>query len=149
MKEEYAKFLDELIEERKKVFSYTDVSRQTVVQYQCDTFTQKFVDRFPHLRRQSGFVGSTEHWWCIDEDDSIVDPTAEQFRTYPILTYEEFDPLKHEVYLGKCPNCGDSRYGLVGQENQFRGFCDDECHEDYAKYCDRERGKLLLNMEDE
>lgn len=88
----------------------------------CGHATSEMVKEFPELTRVPGIVyfpfGSSEHWWCEDEEGNIIDPTASQFRgtlSYRVVLIIE------EVCLGKCMNCGSEIRGpmLVGRQT----FC--------------------------
>jgi formylmethanofuran dehydrogenase subunit E len=42
-----------------------------------------------------------QHWWCVDDEGNIHDPTAKQFPSYGVKQfYEEFDGLV------SCEECG-------------------------------------------
>ena len=75
---------------------------------------------FPELRITNGFVTlclinkPVTHWWCVDLEGNIVDPTAKQYdwNGTPILDYEEI-PDNHPERLykkQKCMNCGEYYY---------------------------------------
>src|ERR1035437_1476152 len=113
MKPEYADFLTQLIEHERGCYHESQrdsLTPRDLVRARCGEFTQEFVEKFPHLKRVAGFVGGIEHWWCVDIDGAIVDPTAEQFHGEP--EYVPYIAAEHEVRLGRCMNCGDEIYGL-------------------------------------
>ena len=111
-----------------------------VTRAKCVGWTLAFFEKFPELTRVSGFFKTehqlewakgTEHWWLVDSAGNIIDPTRGQFIAGKEI-YKVFDPLKDEVYLGKCPNCGEAQYGLIAEG--AKDICSDECAEDYERY---------------
>lgn len=98
----------------------------------CSSATTEMVAAFPELRRVAGFVGSTEHFWCVAPDGQIVDPTAEQFAPWggvDSADYREFQP-GDEVRVGRCMNCGVDIYATVQSLNDplaRRSSCGPEC----------------------
>ena len=98
---------------------------------QCQRVVAEMKKAFPELKIVSGwyhccFWGERQHWWLVDEDGSIVDPTVSQFPSKGMGDYEPYDgrPLP----TGKCMNCGD--YIYTG-----RDVCSDSCGEAYVAYC--------------
>src|ERR1035437_1692819 len=82
VKPEYEGFKTQLVEQVRASYHESqrdDTTPRDLVRARCDEFTQGFVEKFPHLKRVAGFVGGNEHWWCVDLDGTVVDPTAEQF----------------------------------------------------------------------
>jgi hypothetical protein len=102
---------------------------------QCLEATLDMVYDFPELRRLRGHIlveepfdlppTKTTHWWCVDPDGNIVDPTAHQYPTR-IIDYLPLDESKGEP-TGKCPNCGDLCY-----EEQY--LCTSKCEKEYMIY---------------
>lgn len=96
----------------------------------CTKATQQFLKEFPELKRVRGHVESVlsckplPHWWCVDPDGEIVDPTAKQFEC--ITRYIKWDESQPEP-TGKCPNCGEYCY-----DHKF--VCCDACAEEYSAY---------------
>lgn len=96
----------------------------------CAKATKEFLSTFPELKRVRGHVESVlstkqlPHWWCVDSDGEIVDPTAKQFGY--ISKYIEWDETQDEP-TGKCPNCGELCY-------DYRFTCCDSCASEYADY---------------
>lgn len=96
------------------------------VRGKCDKATQEMVKAFPELRRAAGFVFSTfgreQHWWCVDPNKNVVDPTREQFQV--VFEYEELDlndpETRKRVPTGVCMNCGEDTY-------EGKTFCSDDC----------------------
>ena len=102
---------------------------------QCAEATKKMVEDFPELKRVRGLASvkepyglpptRTPHWWCVDRDNNIIDPTAHQYPTY-IIKYEEADESQGPP-TGKCPNCGGLCYNA-------RYTCSDKCEKEYIAY---------------
>ena len=81
----------------------------------CAEITQEMVAAFPELTRVRGHFndavwGRRAHWWLVDRDGSIVDPTAAQFPCKGVGFYEPW-PEGTEEPTGKCLNCGEYAYG--------------------------------------
>jgi len=89
---------------------------------QCSEITKKMEEEFPELIRVRGHFmcvhwGLRSHWWLIDPDGEIIDPTVVQFPTHqqglmqdpPTAHYEPWDESREEP-TGKYPNCGDYCY---------------------------------------
>lgn len=132
MKPEYEAYLYELIETKRREYPNDPTDRQ-VLRARCSEFTKLFVEKFPHLKRVSGFYGeydpegvglNEEHWWCVDTDGSIVDPTVKQF-TYVQSIYTEYNEDLHQVRLGRCMNCGEDIFGKISEGHKC--ICSDEC----------------------
>jgi hypothetical protein len=71
----------------------------------CKEYSEKLVEEDPTLRLVRGHYfcpnwGKEMHWWCVDQDDNIIDPTAKQFPSNGTGTYVEF-----EGYMD-CAECG-------------------------------------------
>lgn len=101
---------------------------------QCAEATLAMVAAFPELRRVRGHVflmGTAKqpaHWWCVDPDGRIVDPTAHQ---YPNLVgYDEWIEGEEEP-VGRCANCGGYIYASSGYTDTV---CSDACARDYESY---------------
>jgi hypothetical protein len=80
----------------------------------CAKFTLAMAEVFPELKRVRGFYkcwvwGDREHWWLVDPDGSIVDPTSAQFPTKGNCPYEEL-PEGTKEPVGRCINCGEYTY---------------------------------------
>ncbi len=101
----------------------------------CAEATKKMIEVFPELKRVRGLASvrephdmpptRTPHWWCVDPQGNIVDPTAHQYPT-EIISYEEADETKGPP-TGKCPNCG----GLCYNGDYL---CSDKCSKEYLDY---------------
>ena len=92
----------------------------------CKGTTIAMQEKFPELTRVRGHYhcpvwGEREHWWLIDPDGEIVDPTKHQFPTHgdgEYVPWNEGDPEP----TGMCPNCGGYAY-------DGNTFCSDECRQ--------------------
>ncbi len=81
---------------------------------------------FPELKPVCGYYcdpveGKRPHWWLVDVDGNIVDPTRHQFLSDGLFAYEA---LRREP-TGKCAGCGCFVY--TGQS-----FCGPACIDDVA-----------------
>jgi hypothetical protein len=145
MKLEYEEFLTELCEKKRRQYAPSCQERLTradLVRAECNQFTREFVMKFPHLTRVPGFYGrvigdyhGTEHWWCVEPDGTIVDPTAAQFQ--PGHTYTPLDENKHTIKIGRCMNCGDDIFGLKAQGP--KSICSKECEHALEDYYESDR----------
>ena len=98
----------------------------------CAEITERMQVVFTALRRVRGHYycmvwGEREHWWLVDEDGEVVDPTAKQFPSNGAGTYVEWDESQQEP-SGLCPNCG----GLCYNGDQV---CSENCGIEYAAFC--------------
>jgi hypothetical protein len=88
----------------------------------CREVTQSMAEAFPDLKRIRGHYccpvsGTQPHWWLIDSQGSIVDPTANQFPSRGTGDYVEYAGPEP---TGKCLDCGELVYTADL-------FCDDTC----------------------
>ncbi len=117
------------------------VSRQPsrFVRGKCDEATAEMRAAFPELRRVAGLAywvaphGKSiidQHWWLVDEQGAIVDPTVEQFGGAAV-TYEPIDlsdPAQAaKVPNGKCMECGGYVFGARTT------FCSGACEDRYIR----------------
>ena len=98
----------------------------------CVGLTEAMAICFPELTRVRGNYycaswGERTHWWLVDAEGNIVDPTAKQFPSEGRGAYVPWQEGEKEP-TGKCPNCGEYAY-----DNQY--FCSDECGHAYAAFC--------------
>jgi hypothetical protein len=104
----------------------------------CKEVSMKMQELIPSLHLVCGFFKGTEHWWLVDPEGNIVDPTVRQFACWPDVSpadYRVFNPETDHIYIGKCPNCGRENYGLQSEAPKY--LCSTECEEDYAAYLKR------------
>lgn len=94
-------------------------------------------DQFLRDNRDKGWawcadqLGKRAHWWLVDPDGSIVDPTASQFPSNGIGEYVELDDSRPQP-TGMCPNCGSECFG-------GNYCCSDACGRAYVAYCTNPR----------
>jgi hypothetical protein len=130
MKPEYAAWIMEHCPDYKSAYGM------------CSGTTVNMVEAFPELRRVRGHYhcpswGEREHWWCVDERGSVVDPTAHQFPgrapavSLPLdvatARYEEFTGDDSELPTGVCMDCGLAVYNDAT-------FCSSGCEEATCAY---------------
>jgi hypothetical protein len=87
---------------------------------------------FPELRLARGLIydacwGDRTHWWCVDPDGNIIDPTDSQFPCLMPGSYQELGD-NDRIPSGRCLNCGETVYD--GQT-----FCNDLCSSEMAASC--------------
>lgn len=100
----------------------------------CANVTKTMLEAFPELTRVRGqFMclvwGPRNHWWLVDPDGDIIDPTVTQFPSASLAApsaYVLWDESQPEP-TGKCPNCGE--YCWDGNY-----CCSRECERDYDAY---------------
>lgn len=100
----------------------------------CQQASREMKAAFPELEIVKGHVhcpepwGKRGHWWLVDPEGNIVDPTAAQF---PLIF--EYEPYREgdEIRVGTCMDCGEA---LRGQPGTHRTFCDKTCEETYLTY---------------
>ena len=71
----------------------------------CKEYTEAFVKTHPNYRIVRGhyicpYWGEQEHWWTVDEDGYVFDPTLLQFPSKGSGKYVEFGGILH------CAECG-------------------------------------------
>lgn len=102
---------------------------------QCKRLSEEMVEAFTDLRLVKGHVhcpepwGKRGHWWLVDRDGVIVDPTRGQF-THGVLRYEEYEEGQ-PVRLGVCMDCGTAIWGLPGPRPTF---CSKACEATYVAW---------------
>jgi len=91
---------------------------------QCAEATAAMIEVFPKLRRVRGnaMVGIDfrPHWWCVTQDDEVIDPTAHQWDRPPVF-YEEL--TNDEEPCGKCIYCGDLLFRSRGADSYLCENC--------------------------
>jgi hypothetical protein len=98
----------------------------------CKEMAEEMAKIFPELTIVRGHYycmvwGEREHWWLVDEQGHIVDPTAAQFPTKGNGEYVPWDEGAPEP-TGMCPNCGEYCY-----DGNY--CCSESCSISYAAYC--------------
>lgn len=72
----------------------------------CKEFCELEIKSNPELRLVRGHYfcpiwnRNEQHWWCVDKNGEIIDPTSKQFPSNGYGTYEEFDGMC------ACEQCG-------------------------------------------
>lgn len=99
----------------------------------CRELSLEMAEVFKDLTVTKGHVhcvwGKRGHWWLVDNDGTIVDPTRGQF--IGPIEYEEYEE-GDEVRLGTCMDCGDGIWGVPG--SQSSPFCNTACEESTRAY---------------
>lgn len=90
----------------------------------CKETTEDMQAAFPELTRVRGHYhcpvwGLRAHWWMIDLDGKIIDPTDEQFPSKGLGVYVAWNEDDLEP-TGKCLDCGE--YLFDGDIH-----CNDQC----------------------
>ena len=121
---------------RYRAWISTYLSRVGDPLQQCEAATLEMQQAFPKLRRVRGTVrmlaapdGDTSawpHWWLVDPDGHIVDPTASQFPGP--LDYFEMD--EDDPIVGRCHNCGE----YFTRSQACQGCCSRACATEYGSY---------------
>lgn len=97
----------------------------------CSEAVDNMISTFPELSKVRGWVddaywGEREHWWCLDTENNIVDPTRKQFPAP--YNYRPWDESKGDPPVSKpCLDCGLGFYG----EGYF---CSKRCEVAYMAY---------------
>lgn len=108
----------------------------------CADATRRMVVAFPELKRVAGTAYSamrtTEHWWCVAPDGTVVDPTARQFSGCGVVEYVPWKP-GDEVRVGRCMNCGEDIYERVESlQGSRREICGETCEREMAAWINGE-----------
>lgn len=112
----------------------TNVNQETHGYGECHEVSHAMAAVFTELTVKKGFYhchswGRRTHWWLVDEDGQIVDPTARQFPSAGRGDYQAIsdDELPELVPTGRCMDCGDDVY-------KGATFCNRSCENSYAAY---------------
>lgn len=103
----------------------------------CREASEDMVKDFPSLTVVRGHVycphpwGKRGHWWCVEADGTIVDPTASQF---PVVFRYEAYVEGDDVRLGTCMNCGGEIWGPNPEAVFSTSMCDAECGRAFEVY---------------
>jgi hypothetical protein len=97
----------------------------------CKEATLEMQKVFPELKLVRGHYyctiwGERMHFWLVDENNEIVDPTARQFPTKGFCVYVPWNEGDPEP-TGICPNCGEYCY-------DSKTCCSEACDRAYAAY---------------
>lgn len=92
----------------------------------CKEMSEALAKANPALRVVRGHYfdpewGAEPHWWCVDKDGKVHDPTALQFPSEGRGEYVEFDGWL------ECEECGKSIHENETTFNGNHGYCSNEC----------------------
>jgi hypothetical protein len=98
----------------------------------CIEATDQMVKEFPELKKVRGMISAhskdkkRQHWWCIDPNENIIDPTNYQFSHIGTdFSYFPVDESKNPTWI--CCNCGDVAYN-------YNSTCGDKCSKIMKEY---------------
>ena len=105
----------------------------------CAELSHAMKKTFPELRLTNGEIkiladkNKRLHWWLVDKDGAIVDPTSDQFNG-GIEEYFEATPESdcRNYTRARCPNCGDAFY--ITPDQKHSPLCSEKCETEYAAY---------------
>jgi len=111
----------------------------------CADVTETMAAEFPELSRVRGHYycpiwGERAHWWLVDPDGAIVDPTGSQFPSNGIGEYVPWNEGDPEP-TGKCPNCNGYVY-------DGSTCCGERCHAEYVAFCLSERQPWITELKE-
>jgi len=98
----------------------------------CIYYSELMTLDFPELKVVRGYYediinGMIPHWWLVDEEGDIVDPTHSQLNGLCIKElYHEYDESQDKP-TGKCKNCGEFCY-----DNNM--VCSDKCKNEFLEH---------------
>jgi hypothetical protein len=89
----------------------------------CAEYTLEMQRVFPELTRVRGHYydirwGERTHWWLVDLNGDIVDPTAAQFPSRGKGAYVPWEEGAEEP-CGRCLNCGEECFRSSGGSSDF------------------------------
>lgn len=94
----------------------------------CANVTRAMSKAFPELTRTRGHYicpiwGRRQHWWMVDVDGLVVDPTVLQFPSRGLGEYEPWIEGAEEP-VGKCMVCGSLSFPSKGGDD---ASCSEAC----------------------
>lgn len=107
----------------------------------CREACEKMHAEFPELRIACGVVfvplfpakdSEQEHWWLVDGNGDVVDPTRQQFPGFIQYNEAGADDPRRKYHRATCANCGE-RY-LITPEWSDGTVCSQQCYTQYAAY---------------
>jgi hypothetical protein len=100
----------------------------------CQNLCDKLLKEDPTLTLVRGHYicpqwGPQAHWWCIDTEGNIVDPSVKQFPTEGVgATYVEYDGM---VECSECKKKLKEEDALI-EGNGNHAFCNSTCYGRYV-----------------
>lgn len=93
----------------------------------CKEMCEALIQSDPSLTIVRGhyfcpFWGEQAHWWTVDKDGKIIDPTAKQFPSKGHGEYMEFDGRV------SCAECGKEMQEKEARFESNYGFCSTKCN---------------------
>jgi len=93
---------------------------------QCKKIVDELCHKDPSLTPVRGYYicwawGKQQHWWAVDKDGRIVDPTIDQFPKPHIGEYIPFDGYVH------CDECGRRVKEEYAYINGRYAYCSYKC----------------------
>jgi hypothetical protein len=93
----------------------------------CKEFCEALIEKDSSLKLVRGhydcpIFGLQPHWWCLDTDGKVVDPTKNQFPSRGIGEYIEFDGNV------ECSQCGKQMKEEQAQYESNYVYCSTKCH---------------------
>ena len=110
----------------------------------CEEAATAMAEIFENLTIVKGHVycdwGKRSHWWCVDTQGTIVDPTKSQFGS--ITEYDPWEP-GNEVCAGKCMNCGEEIWVTIQSldNSVHESICSKKCEAEFEEYLKEEMEK--------
>lgn len=99
----------------------------------CERAARELANRDTKLRVVRGhflcpYWGEQAHWWCEDQDGTIIDPTVQQFPSHAFVTKDNYHEWDGSL---SCANCGkvgiqDESWTITG--NGHYAVCSYTCH---------------------
>ena len=96
----------------------------------CKEMSEELCKHDPSLRLVRGHYicpldGEEPHWWCVNADGEIIDPTVRQFKTNGVgAEYIEYNGFSD------CCFCGESVYENDAVSVGNRILCSEKCYGD-------------------
>lgn len=120
----------------------------------CADYVSNLIENDPSLTAVRGHYlcyqdnESYPHWWAVDEQGKIIDPTAKQFRSNGHGYYEEFSGTVECSQCGKEMVLADHDDPLAETEQIIGGngnyiFCGDICYGKFVGVLDDDGNPYL------
>lgn len=106
-----------------KYLRWIDVHVDLAAKLQCREVSEAMANAFPELTRVCGHYvapidGMRPHWWLIDADKRVIDPTRHQFQSEGAGEYVQLE----KPPIARCQNCGEPFF-----DDASYPFCCDAC----------------------